>query len=437
MNKEIFDQLPDGERSVAEKIISVSENMKVPQSFEWNLESDIMDIYQKKLQPRKGWFSKIVTPMAWAVIAVIGLFLLNWTLRSLVPADQLTPATPITKVPFETFENNVRQGNICEGSLALAHGFQVSLTNEDKTAFLPVDTEDTLGEARSFTWSTNGKRLAVVGNTTGSGAIYIMDLDNGVSGQFLSAAESGYLRDADWSSNGSQMVLWSSQNMTTLYILNSLGHGMIEEKMDVQIVGTPRFAPNGRHIVFYGANATSSGLFLVTQEDFKPRLLPFSKQGASSFAFSPDGSLIAYMEYERDKGEASLTTQNLTKGKYRLLGTLSIPNGSGASVPETVNLSWSQDGTKLVFEFGWNATDRAIYIAYADGSGLVKVIESAHAPTISSDGRCLAYIKNKQVFILDLSEITPTSNSAKPFPLVDLPSGKATDFRLDKLQWRP
>ena len=64
---------------------------------------------------------------------------------------------------------------------------------------------------------------------------------------------------------------------------------------------------------------------------------------------------------------------------------------------------------------------------------MVKVVDSAHAPTISADGNCLAYINGKQVFLLDLS-----STQSEPLLLADLPATKgAADYRLDKLQWQP
>jgi Tol biopolymer transport system component len=115
-----------------------------------------------------------------------------------------------------------------------------------------------------------------------------------------------------------------------------------------------------------------------------------------------------------------------------LLGTLPIPKGSGSSVPETANLSWSQDGTKLIFEFGRNAANRAVFLAYADGSGLVKIVDSAYAPTVSADGNCLAYISSRQVFIIDLA-----ATSSTPLLVADFPTKGTGDFRLDKLQWSP
>jgi LysM repeat protein len=98
-------------------------------------------------------------------------------------------------------------------------------------------------------------------------------------------------------------------------------------------------------------------------------------------------------------------------------------------------LSWSPDGQSLVFELGRNAGDRAIYMAFLDRTELLILAESAHAPAISSDGNCLAFIKNQQVFLLDLTSVSSTVLPT-PLLLADLPTGRGqADFRLDKLGW--
>jgi Tol biopolymer transport system component len=146
---------------------------------------------------------------------------------------------------------------------------------------------------------------------------------------------------------------------------------------------------------------------------------------------------LAYIEMDRTLGEARLVTEQLaTRGKTTL-GTLPIPKGSGSSLPNSANLSWSSNGKSLVFDFGRGADDRTVYLAQADGAGLIKVIDSAYAPTLSSDGKCLAYISNKQVFLLDLTSVSSFS-TATPVFLADLPAGRAiSDYRLDKLEWKP
>jgi Tol biopolymer transport system component len=434
MNKDLLNQLSDDEQRIASKLDSIAEDMQLSPTFQWELETQLIDKAKVITQPSRGWHTKIIPTLGWTILALFAVISLNWIVRSLAPAQP--SAQGGTPVPNLLFAEDVRQGNICAGPLALAHGFEVFLTNEDKTAFAPVDTGNTLDELRSFTWSADGERLAVVGNTTGSGNIYITDPTGGEPGYLLSASEAGYLRDAVWSGDGQRFVLWSSQNITTLYLLSALGHGLIEKQLDVQILGTPQFSPDG-NIVFYGADRTAAGLFTLSLEPSQPFLLMPEVEDESGFAFSPDGSLLAYMEYDRDEGEARLSTQKFTVGEYRLLGTLPIPRNPGSSVPEAANLSWSPDGNALVFEFGRSETDRAIYLAYADGAGLIKLVDSAHAPTISGDGKCLAYISNKQVFLLDLSKLSPNSAPSSVL-LADLPTGRnVTSFLLDKLQWRP
>jgi WD40 repeat protein len=433
MNKELFDQLPADEQPVAAKLNSVSENMKVPQAFQWTLESQLMDAFQKKSQPNKGWFSKLIVPAAWTLAAVLGIFLLTWAIRSVVPSEQTQPSAPNTEMPVETFEGKVRQGNICKGPLALEHGFATFLTNQDKTGFITLDEEKAIDELRSFAWSTDGEQLAILGNTTGGGNIYLTDSSSLVLQPVLAHSPMGYLFFFTWSRDGKQFVTWSSDNQKNIYLFNADGSDVKEVALGMQILGTPQFSPDGKSIFFRGADTSAFGLFELALDGSQTRLISKQLEDESGFAWSPDGLNLAYIEMDRELGEARLILEKTSSGSKVTLGTLPIPKGSGSSIPNVANLSWSQDGTKLVFEFGRGALDRAIYLAYADGSGMVKVVDSAHAPSISADGNCLAYISNKQVFFLDLS-----SSQSEPLLLADLPGPRGTtDFRLDKLQWQP
>lgn len=345
---------------------------------------------------------------------------------------------PAAAVPEVSFEASVRQGDICPGPLTLAHGLDVFLTNEAKTGFVPVDTGNALDELRSFAWSADGERLAIVGNTTGSGRIYITDPTDGKVGYLLSGPEAGYLRDAAWSRDGKQFVIWSSQNIATLYLLNADGCGLVEKQLELQILGTPQFTPDGTSIVFYGADTSAAGLFQLNLESSQLTLLNPSVENESGFAFSPDGSFLSYMEFDRDEGEARLFTQDLRTDERKLLGMLPIPRNPGASLPEASNLRWSPDGTLLLFDLGQPAAGRSIYLARTDGAGLAQVANSAYAPTVSPDGRCLAYISDNQVFLLDLADAASASPTATPVLLADLPTGRSrAESRLDKLQWQP
>ena len=435
MNKDFFNSLPAEDQPAASKLNSLVEEMQLSQSFQSELETKLMDTAKKKTETAQSWRAKILPAMAWAVLAIGAVLIINWTVRSLASP---VPATVVTPEPIPSFEDSVRRGKICTGPLAAVHGFAVFLTNADKTAFIPIDREKVIGEMRSFAWSTDGSQLALVGNTTGTGNVYLTDPIGSPVRPVLPNSELGYLMDGSWSRDGKQFVLWSSQNNTLLYLLNADGSGLVEKQLDLQILGTPQFAPDGKSIVFYGADSNAAGLYEMNLDSSQITLINRSVKDPGGYAFSPDGSQLAYMEYDRDIGEARLFTTNPATGERSLLGTMPIPKNSGASLPEAANLSWSADGKFLVFDFGQYASDRTIYLAPTDGTGLIQIVKAGYAPTISADGKCLAYINNKQVFLLDLHGVSPTSTPMTPLLLAGLPDGRGNAyFKQDKLQWQP
>jgi Tol biopolymer transport system component len=437
MNKELLNQIPQDEQPAASKLFSTAEGMQVPPAFQWKLETELMEAYKAKTKPAQGQLGNITRSLGWALLAVCGVLFLSWTIRSLILGQTPTEAgSPDPAVPFEM---NVRQGNICTGPLAIAHNFSVSLTNEDKTVFVTLSGQNASDEIRSFAWSPDGKKLAIIGNSAGSGSIHLTDFTGASLQSVLANSKVGYLQDAAWSRDGKQFVLWSSQNNSSVYLVNADGTGLVEKQLHMQVFSTPQFSPNNKSIIFYGANASSDGLFEAMLDGSQIRIINDLVEDESSFAFSPDGLRLAYVAMDRISGIAVLMVHDMETGAViSLPGSLPIPKGSGSSIPEAANLSWSQDGKALVFEFGRSQSDSAIYLAFVDGTQLIKLADSAHAPAISPDGKCLAYISNKQVHLLDLTDISLTSTTGIPVLLSELPIGQAiSDFRLDKLQWKP
>jgi hypothetical protein len=433
MSKDLLNSLPAEDQPIASKLNSLVDDLQFSSSFQNELEAKLMDTAKKKTKPARKWRAKILPAMAWAVAVIGAVLLLNWTLRSLA-----TPAPAATPVPIPSFEENVRKGDICPGPLALGHGFAIFLTNDDKSGFLPLDQEKNIGEMRSFAWSANGSQLAIFGNTTGRGNVWLADSTGGPVRPILSNGELEYLMDGSWSRDGKQFVLWSSQNNQLVYLLNADGSAPDEKQLDLQILGTPQFAPDGKSIVFYGADQNAAGLFQLNLDNAQLILINPSVKDPGGYAFSPDGSQLAYLEYDRDIGEARLFTTNLGTGERIIVGNMSIPRNPGASLPDAANLSWSADGKFLVFDLGQYDSDRVIYLAPIDGSGMHQVVEHGYAPAISTDGKCLAYIHDKKVFLMDVNTISSTTATATPLLVANLPDGRGNPyFKQDRLQWRP
>ena len=430
MNKELLDQLSTDEQKIAAEIGAAAEAMKLSPSFQWDLETRLMDAATQKTRRANSW-QKIIPSLGWALVAGCVLFLLNWTIRSLASNPSQVGAKVST--PPVSFISEVQQGNICMGRLTVEHGFNVFLTDPAKTKLVAVDVGTNLNEIRSFAWSADGKQLALIGNTTGTGTIYVTAPVSGQVGYLLSSSEVGYLMNAAWSSDGKQFVLWSLQNNKALYLLNADGTGVIEKQLSIQILGTPQFASDNQSILFHGADASSAGLFEVNLNGSETRLINPFVENESSFAFSLDGSQLAYMEYHHDIGEAQLWIENLTTHNATMLGKFPIAKGSGSSVPATANMSWSADGKSIVFDVGLGANDRVIYLAHTDDTDLTKIVDSGYAPAISNDGKCLAYMNDKQLFLLDL-----TAASSSSVFVADIPAGRGSpNYQLNKIQWQP
>ena len=438
MNKELLNQLPADEQLVAVKLSSVAEQMKLSQSFQWNLETQLRAAYQSKKEAgQKSRPLNILSPIGWAIATICSVLLLSWIVRTLLPELQVAAGPTVTQEV--SFETNVRAGNICAAPLAVGHNFSVSLTNQDKTGFVMLDEGKTIGELRSFAWSPDGRQLAIVGNTTGQGNIYLTNSTGKPLQPVLANSELEYLMATSWSQDGKLLVTWSVQNNKVVYMLNTNGIGFVKRDLPVQIFETPQFAPGHESITFYGADSSlGDGLFQTMLNSSRTTMISDLVEDEVSFAWSPDGLRLAYIEMDRRLGEANLVVHKVDTGDKVVIASIPIPKGSGSSIPSSANLSWSSDGKALVFDFGRGASDRAVYLAYSNGTGMIKVADSAHAPAFSADGNCLAYISDKKVFLLGVRGISLTSTTAIPWFLAELPTGRSiADYRLDKLQWRP
>ena len=107
-----------------------------------------MEAYSSQKRNEQSLFMKFLAPAAWAIAAVIIMLALSWMLRTWSPV--IRPAAIPTETQAISFETGVREGDICKGPLAAAHGFDVFLTNSNKTAFVSIDPEKSVGGRQSI-----------------------------------------------------------------------------------------------------------------------------------------------------------------------------------------------------------------------------------------------------------------------------------------------
>ncbi len=361
---------------------------------------------------------------------------------ALPPVFTATATAPQpTKIPTQ-FEVDVQSGKICKGSLAVEHSFSVFVTDADKSGLVELDEQRSVAELRSFSWSPDGRQLAIVGNNMGDGNIYVFSAGDDQLRPLISdpavtsSREFDYLDDVRWSDDGQVLITWGHPQNSEIYLVQKNGSGFTPKHLPLKFLEMPQFAPGNLSLVFYGADQSGAGLFRVDLNNDQVQKMNAQVGAAGSFAWSQDGTRLAYIETDRQKGEARLVIGD--QATETVIAALPGAKGSTSSKAGAANLNWSPDGKLVVFELedgGATTSGPSIYLAFTGGSQVTKLAESAHAPAISADGRCLAYIRDKQIFLLDLAA---AGSDAEPALLADLPKGRGPDGRvLDELQWQP
>jgi WD40 repeat protein len=185
---------------------------------------------------------------------------------------------------YTSFGSDVTMGNICAGQLAVVHDFSVFLSNQDKSSFIELDEGKNIDELRTFVWSPDGSQLAIVGNTRGSGNLYLTDPAGTQLQPILSNSELGYLMGVAWSRDGRQLLTWEIENNKRLYLLNKDGTGLTKIDLPLRFFETPQFAPDDESILFYGADTSTDGLFRVSIDGSQVELISDLVESESSFA---------------------------------------------------------------------------------------------------------------------------------------------------------
>ena len=148
----------------------------------------------------------------------------------------------------------------------------------------------------------------------------------------------------------------------------------------------------GAAVLAYASIVGDSGdIFTVRADGTETRQLTSGPASKSAPAFSPDGRRIAYREWSG--GEDLIVVMDAGGGNRTILAT----NSSVASYCTRGGLSWSPDGSSLIFRVSSECDLRYdLYVVPADGSApptklLAPGIDSAHAAW-SPDGTKIAVV---------------------------------------------
>ena len=240
-------------------------------------------------------------------------------------------------------------------------------------------------------WSHDGRRLAIPAGLPGPGD-RLSTATVGTDGRSykllpikdptLSVACAG----GAWSPDDTQLACesWddSRPSRNGIYIRSSSA-GSAPKRLTSSPGGDDApgsYSPDGQHIVFarFNKQGASVGLFVINTDGSRQhRITPLGliMQGGNTGDWSPKGNDIIFSRKATEAGRGSIWIVHVDGSHLRQLkvGGLACGGGIGCHGPR-----WSPDGRKFVFAAN-SASASNIYVANADGTGLVQVTHDGHS----------------------------------------------------------
>ncbi len=200
-----------------------------------------------------------------------------------------------------------------------------------------------------------------------------------------------------WSPDGSRLLLvgagiGSPEGLPSVLVLESKGSAIRLANW-----GSGSFSRDGKTVVY---SVPGGGLCLAGSDGSAPQLLAFdlAEPLDGGPAWSPDGSLIAWLDFVEDSP---------VYGHHAFGLSFIRPDGSGlrqlalrlpGEGDGTAGLTWSPDGAKLAF---WSRYQ--VYVVDADGSGLRQITTDGDNrwPTWSPDGSRIAFVREGKLYTMN------------------------------------
>ena len=262
--------------------------------------------------------------------------------------------------------------------------------------------------------------IAFTVSRDGFGEIWIMDPDGGNRRQLTEssapAVDASGSRSPAWSPDGSLIAYTSTGDSVVedsrdsdVYVMRADGSDVRQLTNDRVADGTPAWSPDGKQIAFASAPGLGTeeldGVIVAMDADGQGRVdvtrhpdSPGAVWDAQP-AWSPDGSLIAF------------TRATLAPGTTPRVDLYVVePDGGGERLlfEDASDPAWSPDGNLIAFSstrdrFGETCfhdcgTSPEIYVANADGTGLMRLTKSEASdvsPSWSPDGTRIAFTSDR------------------------------------------
>lgn len=221
--------------------------------------------------------------------------------------------------------------------------------------------------------------------------IYVCQNNGRGSKRIIKDSEHGF--NPGWTPDGSKIIFWSSQNSNSIdtYTLKSIkpdGTNLSPATFEIfpNLYSTPSISSSG--IMTFSTNSTLGdpqnipGIYLYNPKNqSSQRIVPKDDStDLNSPVFSPDGSKIAYLRVTRPDLEYKLIEVMIWDMNTSTSSILQTVNASGTQeynfpdfLTNQVNLAWSPDGDKIIFNIPEGDFTSHLYVVNSNGTNLKKL----------------------------------------------------------------
>jgi Tol biopolymer transport system component len=268
---------------------------------------------------------------------------------------------------------------------------------------------------RSPAWSPDGTRIAYVSSEDGRSDVRVVDVASGVTTQLTDSrtdSEEGYLW---WSPDGRRLAFQSVYSfydannfgsIENVHVVNADGSRLVEltnnETLDVRYQPWG-WSPDGRSILLVSSKEPSADIYTLDADTgtMTEVIDTTGEYARDDPAWSPDGSLIAYVDRSVGQQIAAMKTDGTGVNSLHYIEDTdpSLVDGT-LLVPPSVSLpQWSPDSEAIAFIIEWvsfpdevdvpSQATGDIYAVQRDGTGLANLTNhpASDGPTLGHDRR--------------------------------------------------
>lgn len=258
-----------------------------------------------------------------------------------------------------------------------------------------VRLTNTPGVELALAWSPDGQRLAFIRRTEATRSLWSIQADG--SGQVLLATDVNDSFVPSWSPDGGRIAfLQERDDLPGISVASAQGTDVV--RLTDELTDAPAWSPVGDLIAFRQSfyvdldHPGTSSLWLMRPDGSSQRALTSGPEAVTSpFAWSPDGSRIAFGRY---------AAHPPTDGTGTSLRVIAVDGGTETELTDGSTSdhdpAWAPSGTLLLFvrtfDVGPEHASADLWVVNADGSGAHKLLDSDttdFGATWSPDGKLI------------------------------------------------